>query len=385
MPINLIILKGLKQKTARWSIRLIDRYILKEVLSPFLAAIIFFAFVFLMFQMLRLSEFLIVNGASGSQLLKMTGYMLVSFLPLGLPIAFLVAVLTAFGRFSSDSEMVAMKVSGLSLLRLSLPVHFLALGVALLSLMLNMSWTPSAELALRRLIVKMGNTKFSTSIQEGTFTSGFMNLLLFTEHANNRAGKMENVFIYDERDAKNPLTIISKYGELIQIQQNDEDTNGLILQLSQGSIHQSAASESRYNLSRFGIYQIYLNMPEASSDVGTKPKMNSFRELMAKRNQAPLHSGERLSLDTEVWRRMTVAFVPFCFVLLGMGLGTVRTRATRFGAILISFLAMAGYWQILVSAIWLGSSGLVLPALAMQIPNLIVGFIGVLSFKRANW
>lgn len=365
--------------------RIVDRYVFMEVLLPFLGGVLFFAFIFLMFQMLRLSEFFIVNGVSLTQLGKIVGYMLVSFLPLGLPISFLVAILTAFGRFSSDSEMVAMKASGLSLLRISAPVQVLAVFVAILSLLLNMNWAPNAELSLRKLMIKIGNAKFSTSIQEGTFTSGFMNMLLFTERANNRAGKMENVFIFDERDPAHPLTVISKNGELIRIQRNEEDLGGLILQLTNGSIHQSATDSANYNLSHFDTYQIYVDIPDTTGNFSAKPKMYSFAELVGRRNAAALESVERYSLDTELWRRVTVALTPFMFVLLGIGLGTVRTRGARFGVILIAFVAMAAYWQVQVSSIWLGNSGYVLPALAMQIPNFLVGIFGIWAFRRAGW
>lgn len=81
-------------------IKKIDKYIFKEVMSPFFGGIIFFTFVFLMFQVLRLAEFLIVHSVPSGQLLKLVFSLIVNFMPLGLPVAFLVGVLVAFARFS---------------------------------------------------------------------------------------------------------------------------------------------------------------------------------------------------------------------------------------------------------------------------------------------
>src|SRR4051812_22541652 len=102
--------------------RKIDAYLVSEVLGPFTGALIFFLFISLMFQALRLTEFFIVHGVPGGMLLKMAGLLGLSFMPTALPVAFLVAVLVAFGRLSADGELVAMKACGIGVTRLAVPV-----------------------------------------------------------------------------------------------------------------------------------------------------------------------------------------------------------------------------------------------------------------------
>ena len=277
-------------------IKKIDRYIFTEVLNPFLGGVIFFAFVFLMFQVLKLSEFLIIHGVGSSQILKLVSLLIISFLPIGLPIAFLLGVLVAFSRFSSDSELVAMKAGGMSLNRIAVPVFAISLLVAGFSLLLNLNWAPYSEIAVRNLYLKIGNTKFTNAIQEGTFSTGFFNLLLYAEKANNRAGKMERVFIYDERDEKHPVTVISKTGELIRVQSNEEDLGGVVLQLQDGTIHQSDLVGSNYNKANFGTYQIFFDIPDNTGQFAFKPKMLGAEELLKKRNLITENNYERGSL-----------------------------------------------------------------------------------------
>ena len=366
-------------------IRKIDLYIFREVLNPFLGGIFFFSFVFLLFQMLRLAEELIVNNAPLGLVLKLLGTLVLNFLPLGLPMAFLIGVLFAFSRLSGDSEVVAMKAGGMSLWRISAPVFTLSFIVAGLSLLLNLNWAPWSEVAMRNTLIKIGNRKFASAINEGTFSSGFFNLLLYTEKANNRAGKMEKVFIYDERDEKHPLTVVSKTGELIRVQSSEDDLGGIVLQLQDGSIHQSDRLGGAYNKMKFGTYQIFFDIPDSTGKFGYKPKMYSVAEL-GRKIQAPDTSPSFLrELLTERWRRFAVALTPILFVFLGMGFGTVRTRGAKFGVMLVAFVTMALYWQVQVASIWLGDSGHVLPWLAVQIPNLLVLAAGLFSFRRASW
>ena len=113
--------------------------------------------------------------------------------------------------------------------------------------------------------------------------------------------------------------------------------------------------------------------------------MLKIGELQNKRNQPNISALEKRELDTDFWRRLTVAMAPLFFVFLGIGFGTVRTRGTRSSVLLVAFITMALYWQVQVSAIWLGDHGTLPPWLALQIPNLLVFLVGGFMFKRATW
>jgi lipopolysaccharide export system permease protein len=366
-------------------IRKIDLYIFKEVLTPFLGGVVFFSFVFLLFQMLRLAEELIVNNAPFGLVMKLLWTLVVNFLPLGLPVAFLVGVLMAFARFSGDSEIVAMKAGGMGLPRIAAPVFVLSLGVSVLSLLLNLNWAPWSEISMRNTLLKIGNRKFASSINEGTFTSGFFNLLLYTEKSNNRAGKMEKVFLYDDRDPKHPMTVIAKTGELIRVQTGEDDLGGLVLQLQDGSLHQADQFESDYQKMDFSTYQVFFDIPDKTGKFAFKPKMYVWTDLLQQMKDTGASVDRMRELKTEFWRRIAVAITPILFVLLGIGFGTVRTRGARAGVMLVAFATMAVYWQIQVSSIWIGEKGQLPAWLALQIPNILVASVGAFTFRRASW
>ncbi len=366
-------------------IKKLDRYVFKEVFGPFLGGVFFFSFVFLLFQMLRLAEELIVNNAPLNLVLKLLWTLVVNFLPLGLPIAFLVGVLVGFSRMSGDSEIVAMKSAGWSLGRISAPVFALSGLVAILSLFLNLDWAPWSEIAWRNTLIKIGNRKFASSINEGSFTSGFFNLLLYTEKSNHRSGKMERVFIFDERDPQHPMTVVSKTGELIRVQSSEDDLGGVVLQLQDGTIHQAGQAGVDDHKMDFETYQIYFDIPDTTGKFGFRPRMAGISQLQKQRKEPEISAQRSCELDTEFWRRIAVALTPILFVLMGIGFGTVRTRGARMGVLLIAFITMALYWQVQVSSIWIGEQGYLPPWLAVQIPNLLVGVAGVFTFRRASW
>jgi len=339
-----------------------------------------------MFQLLRLAEYFIVHGVPLGQLLQIMGYMLITSTPLGLPVAFLVGLLVSFNRISTDSEIIAIKAAGYSLMRMAAPLCGLAVCVSLFSLVLNLSWVPTAEKSLRRIMVRVGNTHFSQAIREGAFSSGLGGgLLVYTEKSNNQNGRMEKVFIYDERNKDQPMTVVGKSGETIRVLDSSGEASGMVMQLQDGSIHQTAAENNDYTRTNFDIYQIWIDMEDSVGSFGIKPKMYSLGELLRMLREENGKTPRWFELDTELWRRVSVALVPLLFVFLGMGLGTTRSRDARFGVLAVSFVVLAAYWQLQVTGIFLGSSGRWLPAVSLEIPNILTLIGGVYFFRRAAW
>ena len=190
----------IKQRWNTFRFLEIDRYIIAEILPPFVGGMLFFTFILLMFQALRLTDLLIVHGAPFFTLLKIVFFMSISFFPKSLPISFLISILVGFGRLSADGELVALKACGVSLFRMSVSVVILAIVVAAISIGLNFEWVPSGELALKQTVLKVSNTKAVSAIKEGAFTSGFFDLLIFADKVESKTNKLKKVFIYDERE-----------------------------------------------------------------------------------------------------------------------------------------------------------------------------------------
>ena len=367
------------------SVKLIDRYILSEITAPFLGGIIFFTFVFLMFQALRLADFFIIHGVAIGVLIEMVFYLSLSFLPMIFPLAFLIAILLGYGRLSSESELVAMKSSGVSLWRTAIPVIALSMGVSVVSLALNLDWVPWAGRSFRALVIKVSNTKAVSSIKEGTFTSGFFDLLIYADKANSRTNKMERLFIYDEREPKNPLIVVAKEGRVVPVKNKNALGATAVLNLSNGNIHKNDIESETYQRINFQEYNLYLNVEEAEEDPGHKPKTLSYRSILNKLSSPKTDAHDKIDLRTELWRRFAYALSPICFVFLGIGFGTFRTRSVKAGATLIAFLVLILYWGLQVLGTSLSYKGFMPEWFLMFMPNFVILGLGFWVFRRSSW
>src|SRR6185436_15535587 len=134
--------------------RILDRYIFKEILFPTLIALVALTFVaFLAFsrEIGWLLELIIRQSATMRDVWAISAAYVPNVLTFTIPMAVLVGILTGFGRMSSDSEPIAFRAAGVSMTRLLVPV--LALGVFAFALNLSMTvWiAPRMAASLRNV------------------------------------------------------------------------------------------------------------------------------------------------------------------------------------------------------------------------------------------
>jgi lipopolysaccharide export system permease protein len=361
--------------------RILNRYILSEVFGPLLGATLFFIFIFLMFQILRLSDLFIVHGVGVLTLFKLAFYMVFMFLPFVLPIAFLLAVLRAFGRLSADSEIAALKACGVGTAQMLKPIGVLAFLLSVLTFFLCAQWSPDAEKKSTSLIIKIGNSKVVRAIQKGTFNADFFNLVLFTDQVDNK-GELKSVFIFDERDPKNPMTVVSKSGTLKKLSADWITGQQMLFKLNEGSIHITRDGSEEYQRIGFNDYNLVLKLNEGQGVAAGRARFDDNDQLWKNlRELAPESSIFRQSI-LELLRRYTVSLTPLIFALLGIGMGISHTRSPRSSAMLIAFVTLFVFWGLLTTSLSLANEGSLLSVVWMALPTLVLGSWAVWAFRR---
>jgi lipopolysaccharide export system permease protein len=359
-------------------------YTTKEVAVPFLGGFFFFMFVFLMFQAVRLADYFINHGAGVWLLVKLTVFISTAFLPVVLPISFLVATLVGFGRLSADSEIIALKATGISLSQLYLPVLALSLLVSGTLFYFTNYFIPWGNLEFKRTVFRLGNTKAVANLKEGTFTEGFFDMLVYAEKVNMTQNSLSGVFIYDERDPKNPLAIVAKSGTIIPQKTESELGVAAVFKLVNGAIHRPDLGRGAYEKIDFNEYRILLKVEEGHVGEITVPKTLPSKTLLKKMAELEGKAGFN-EHAIEYWKRVALSVCPIVFGLLGLGLGVVRSRSVKSYSLAVAIAVIAGYWILHVVGTSLAESGSLPPFWAMQLSNIAVIPLAVVSFKRSNW
>ncbi|MGI4826653.1 MAG: LptF/LptG family permease, partial [Janthinobacterium lividum] len=106
--------------------RIFTRYILREIIGYALLGGLLFTFVLMMRYLLPLLELFVRGIASPADMLRLLSYLLPTFLTLTLPMAVLIGILLGLSRLAADSEITAMRASGVGVLGFLRIVSFLA-------------------------------------------------------------------------------------------------------------------------------------------------------------------------------------------------------------------------------------------------------------------
>ncbi|MDX2478848.1 MAG: LPS export ABC transporter permease LptF [Desulfuromusa sp.] len=347
----------------------IHRYILKEISVPTLMSLLIFTFVLLMGKIPRLTELVINKGVSAVKILQLFSYLLPTFFSITIPLSFLLGILLAFGRFSADSEFIALKASGISLYNLVKPVFLLAILFSLLTAWITNSVEPASKTAFRAKLFQIASESTSISVKPGIFNDEFEGIVLYTRGIDEKRGIMQDVFISDERAGETPSTIIAQQGRFI----SDPNKYVLTLRLSNGRIHRRPTEEKNttYQTISFTNYDINLDLGSQLNSGHKRRRKGrelSWTELNIAIDKASNNKTKR-HYQTEKHKRIVIAFAPFVLVLIGIPLGLQSQRSGKGAGFSLALLIFLVYYVLLSFAITIADKGIVPAAIILWLPN----------------
>jgi lipopolysaccharide export system permease protein len=363
--------------------RILDRYIFREILAPFFLSIAALTLVLFLQKMFRLAELIVSKGATVLSTAKLLAYILPSFLVLTIPMSFLVATLTAFTQLCSDSEVTAMKASRVSLYNMIRPVMLFAVAAFTVTALTSLIIAPESNHALKVHLFNLVKSRAMVGIEPGVFSSTFDGMVIYVDKMEN-LDSMEGIFISDERSAKEPYAIVARRGRLIA----DPESLKVTLAMQQGSIHALPRNEESYSTMAFDSGNLYLDISHALVQKGPPGRdfdeigsLELFRDL----RQAKAEGKPTIDIESELHKRLSIPFACLLFGLIGAPLGIRRSRSGKSAGIGIALLVFLVYYMVLAAGTNLSDTGKLSPAVAYWLPNvLMTAAAGALVYKKGQ-
>lgn len=297
--------------------RILRNYILKDFLVVSLFAFLIASLVMLMGNMVQITDLIIRKGVNFFDAIKIFLYHAPVLLQYIIPLSFLFGVLLVMGRLISDNELIAIRVAGISLVKI-LNV-FLIVGVifALLLFLLNDKVIPDYHY---RYMIGRKTFLFrnvSSLIEPGVFLDNFENYILYVSDKYSE-NKLKNIFIYElNNEQETNQVTFAKRGEFIR------EGNILKIKLEDGFRDETAGSNQIYRLN-FKVF--FMDLPieqKHQTEVLKKPSDMSIKELQEKMNylknigvNSPY---EPFELAKEFNKRLSLSFSVIVFIVLGFG------------------------------------------------------------------
>lgn len=356
---------------------ILDRYIFREITVPFMLGMTAFTGALLMGRFLKIADLIVSKGVPVGKICLLMAYLLPSFALITIPMALLMAILLAFGRLSADSEVIAMKASGVGLRRLMLPVLAFASICGLSTLAIALFAVPAGNMAFKNLLMTAVDNGANIEIRERIFIDTVPGLVIYVENYDKPARSMKGVMIQDNRKPENPLTIFASRGGI----SIDKPSRQAHLLLEEGSIHN--IYKTSYRIVNFREYELNLNLDKAIPSIKRGPGDLTLHELDEEIKKGAKDPRLIKNMELEYHRRFALPFACFIFAVVAVPLGIQNRRSGKGGGFALSIGLLISYYIVLSACETLGEKGAVHAALAMWGPNVVFLILGGWFFIRS--
>jgi lipopolysaccharide export system permease protein len=352
---------------------LLERYLAKEILLPFLAALLFLTQLLLMTQILARADILLGAGVNLTDILAVSAALLPHLLGFVMPVAFLLGAIVGVGRLAEDREVMAIGAAGLSPVRLVRVPLAIGVVVAAVGLWFSTTVEPAGLREARLRFNEIIKRNLTANVRPGTFFSEIPGYTVFAA----RVGPdgWGDVLISDRSDPVSPVLALARRGKLEPVGSEEE----MRLVLEQGEVHREDPGGEEYVRATFRTAGLTLGVGTALTDrnaLSGSTKELTQGELARLSVPGVEHPPEQAGAFLAAYhRRLAAARPPLAFALMAVPLAAMR-RGGRAAAIGACVVAVLSQYLLLRAGEVVAMRGLLPAALALQLSNVVLLVVG---------
>jgi len=355
--------------------RILDRYIVREVIRHALLGLLIFTFVLFVPKLVRLMELFVRHSGSGSQIALLFLCIVPNILVFTIPMAVLIGVLLGLGRMSMDSEIIALTALGISRKRILWPVGVLAVLGAVLTLLMTLWLAPLALRTFRTIEADLITSQISFQVQPRVFDERFPQMVLYVNDVSPSGTRWNGVFLAETGGESGSRITLAESAIVIA----EPKQGKLELHLNDGSTHEFSRQEAdHYGVTAFGRSDWPIEVsgiaPAKEQEPGNPER--SVRELW--------HDHGKGWRDARVELHQRFAFPVACFVfaLVAVPLGAQPRRGGRAAGTLLAVMVIASYYLLFIVGAGLARQGAVPPSAGMWVANVVLALVGLALLPR---
>jgi len=364
--------------------RILTRYILREIVSHALLGGVLFTFILYMRDLGRILALVVHNSSSLVSVLKIFLFILPNTLVVTIPMSVLVGILLGLSRLAADSEITAMRASGIGVLAFVRIASIFAVLGWIAGLANSLYFAPRASAALLQLENSLATQQATYEIQPRVFYEDFKDFVLYVQEVKAGTGvaNWRNIFLADLSDPGS-LRIISAAQATVV---NDQDSI-LRMRLRDGVEHQTdAAQPNQYTISTFTATDLPLPLSDKDethlgrSDAPILAVPSS--ELLARSRGAAAKTPDGKATLIELNKRLSYPAACLVLMLVGVPLGMATRRGGKSAGFVLTILLVFIYYFLSIIGVALARQGKLPPFAGVWLANVAFGIGGVLLLRQ---
>jgi len=350
--------------------RILTRYILGEVISHALIGAAVFTFVLFTRDLGRILELVVRNSAPLPSVAEVFFFTVPVALTYTIPMGVLVGILIGLSRLAADSEVTAMRASGLGVWTFLRVISIFVLVAWLLALGNSVYLAPRSLAALGQLESNLKSSQVSFEVQPRVFYEGFPKIILYVQDVKAMSGGAlwKGVFLADLTDPASPRISLAREGLLVS-----QGPDTLDLHLTNGSTHESdPKNPDQYQVSTFETTDIPIQIPAAQNNQEHEP--TSLSELkvvdLLRRAETSDPVTRRWHL-IEFHRRLALPTACIVLALVGIPLGLSSKKGGKSSGFVLTILLVFLYYSISLIGVSFAKQGRLNPAAGVWLADFV--------------
>ncbi|MGD0157378.1 MAG: LPS export ABC transporter permease LptG [Terracidiphilus sp.] len=353
--------------------RILTRYILGEILSLTLIGCALFTFILFMPQLPHILEVVVRSSSTWADVAQVFLFTLPNLFKVTIPMAVLWGILLGLSRLAADSEIIAMRASGLGIGYFVRVASIVALGGTLLGLGNSLYLAPRANQAIIEMEQSLETSQASYEIQPRVFYEDFRNFVLYVQDVRSGTGaaNWRQVFMADVSDPENPLITTAASATVVT-----DNTQELLMRLRDGVRDETVADEpEQSNISTFATTDLPLVLSQ-QSDVHLGRLDTALYAMPLNALLRHINGPDAKRFLIELHNRF--AFPAACLVLMlvGVPLGVASRRGGKSSGFVFTILLVFVYYFLSSTGIALGRQNKLPAFVAVWSANLLFAAAG---------
>jgi LPS export ABC transporter permease LptG/LPS export ABC transporter permease LptF len=363
--------------------RILTRYILREVTSHALIGAGVFTFVLFTRDLGRLLELVVRNSAPLPSVAEIFFFTVPVALIYTIPMGALVGILIGLSRLAADSEITAMRASGIGVWTFLRIVSIFVVIAWMLALVNSVYLAPRSQAALGRLQDRLKTSQVSFEIQPRVFYEGFPQLVLYVQDVKSAQGAAiwKGVFIADISNPSAPRITLAQQGILVS-----QGTDTLHLHLSNGATHETdPKSPDQYQVSTFQQTDIPIRVPQTDNkeeQASVPVAQLGTKELAVEAGRVKRYMARVYWI--EFYRRIALPTACIVLALVGIPLGLSSKKGGKSTGFVLTILLVFAYYSVSLIGVSLARQGKLSPFLGVWLANIVFLLAGVFLLWRAE-
>ena len=359
--------------------RILDRYVIRQVLMPMALGLLVFTFLFIIPELMKYAEDYISKGAPTAVILRLVIALVPMALGVTIPMSLLLGLLVTFGRLSADREFVALQACGVSTMRLMRPVGILSIVCTAITAYVLLVAVPDANQTFREITFNVVATQAEGEVKPRVFYEDFPNLVLYVREVP-KTGGWDGVFMAD-KNADGSTTYLARHGQVLI--NRERRTVEMILQ---DATRHSVDAAGKYETWRYDHLALRLD-PERmfpSGGISKGLREMSIPELRASAAESLAQGNYPHNQLFEIHKKFSIPAACLVFGLIGLALGATNRRDGKLANFVIGVAIIIVYYVLLEFGQSMTKGRLIAPWFGAWLPNIGLGALGGLLFKWRN-